>query len=80
MNHHKTNTLRLNFLLNSLRSLIRDDLEEARGMVARDPRSRIQRQRRAFYEELEIKFEGIVREMEKIKWVEPDEPAQPEKL
>lgn len=74
---HKTNTLRLLYLVNELRDHLYE-LREKQKHHAKNPNSKYA----IFYDSVVRQFEGELRrwsaEMDKIKWVEPNDSEEPQ--
>lgn len=77
MFHHQTNTLRLEFLLSELRTLIKDKIEHADALLAKNPESKIGRILANEAENLENFFKIVYKKMYELKWVEPTEGNHP---
>jgi hypothetical protein len=71
MNHHKTNTLRLEFLLSKIRDLLKEKREFAAWTLKNNPLSHTGRTLKYETEELEDYFYRTFKEMNSISWVEP---------
>jgi hypothetical protein len=76
MNHHKTNTLRLEFLLNELRILVQEKNVHANEILRRNPNSHIGRVLADESENFEEFMRVVIRKMYQLKWVEPEDPTQ----
>ena len=73
MFHHKTNTLRLEFLLHEIRELLRDKRAHAQALLAKNPNAKIGRLLLNEADNLETFFVTVFRGMYELKWVEPQE-------
>ena len=70
--HHKTNTLRLEYLLSELRDLLNDKRAHAEATLHKNPNSHIGRVLESEAKNFEEHLEWVFRRMSKINWVEPE--------
>lgn len=77
MNHHKTNTLRLEYLLSELRGLLDDMKAQADATLDRNQRSHIGHVLKAEADNFEVFLKETFKKMYGINWVEPEAPLDP---